>query len=306
MGDTVETRKEASEKGNGNQKDRYAVLEKLARRFPQLYLTPAEGMSKTPLYRSIVRQGQEYAGILEDHFLGSERDSYELVETPAGEAEAVFLAERKDFECFYRIMGYRCENADIPATCGAGAISGINDWSKIRNHKMEYLLSGGTDWQEEFAGFTKDKKNYTSSVIILSEGPYSALPAEEAGRPEEEWLRISLTIRKYHELTHFVCRKKFPELQDAVYDEVLADAIGIIRAEGSYDAKLARLFLFDSGKHSGRLKNYVSPEELPAAEKKAEALIRFFETETRECPADIFATMLRLEPLGKACFDGLR
>lgn len=280
------------------------VIENLARRFPQLYLTPAKGVSETPVYRNITRKGEEYQGTLSDHFTGTERDFTESVRTPAGDAEIIFLANRSDFECFYRIMGCKCENTDVPATCGAGTISGINDWSKIKEHKKEYESLGGTDWNAEFKLFTKDKKNYTTSLIILSEGPYSALPAGTAGFSAGEWLRISLGIRRYHELTHFVCRKMFPELRDIVFDEVLADAIGITETMGIYDERLAGLFLFDLPGHEGRLKNYVPAEAYPKTEEKAKKLVRYFGQESGNMKEGLFERMIDWELRGKKYIDG--
>ncbi len=77
---------------------------------------------------------------------------------------------------------------------------------KISRRKTEYLLSGGEDWPAEFRRFTADKSNYFDTLILLSGGEHSAVPAGEPGLSEAERRGLSLTIRKYHELTHFICR----------------------------------------------------------------------------------------------------
>ena len=97
---------------------------------------------------------------------------------------------------------------------------------------------------------------------MLSSGPYSALSAERAGFAESEWLALSHTIREYHECTHFVCRRFYPDKVNAIWDELVADAVGILAALGRYDTRLAMLVLgIENGVYvGGRLENYVPPE----------------------------------------------
>lgn len=233
------------------------VIETLAKRFPQLYLKPESGVSQSELYRAIVRKGSRYEGSLA-HFTGSAADSLTRAQTPAGEVTVVFLAARADFECFYRIMACRCEPVEVPPTMGACYISGINDWSRIHAHMAAYRASGGTDSPGEFARFTAVPSNYRETLLLLSDGPYSALPAERTPYDSETWLRLSREIRKYHELTHFVCRKLFPEKKNPIWDELLADCMGLLFATGEYSVPLAQAFLgIENGVYiGGRLENY--------------------------------------------------
>ena len=94
------------------------------------------------------------------------------------------------------------------------------------------------DWNAEFRRFTADKSNYQDTLIVLSAGPYSNVAAADAKMPEEEWLEKSIIIRQYHECTHVICRKRWPDKIDAVWDELVADAIGIYAAYGRFDAGL--------------------------------------------------------------------
>lgn len=242
-----------------------SVISELAKRFPQLYIKPENGASQSEIYRGIVRRGESFLGDL-SHFICSSEDSFSVAETPAGKAEIVFLKNRADFECFYRIMAAKCEPVPILRTVGAAYIGGINDWSKIHAHLAEYEQNGGTDRSGEFARFTADKSNYKTSIILLSDGFYSDLSYENTPFPEEQWRKISLDIRKYHELTHFVCRSFFPTKINAVWDEILADFYGLLCAAGSYDASLALKFLgIVDGKYTGgRLERYV---EAPITEE---------------------------------------
>ena len=130
----------------------------------------------------------------------------------------ITLREREDFERFLRLMAHKGENAGIPATQGAAILDGVINWTKIRAHEAEFFASGGKkpDWDAELERFLSVKENYRDALIVLSWGPYSAVPAEETEYPEEEWLRISHVIRKTHECTHFICRRLFPELMDGI------------------------------------------------------------------------------------------
>lgn len=233
------------------------VIYKLSKRFPQLCLKPEKGVSQSELYKSIVRRGEQYSGSL-SHFKGTEEDSLTTVETPVGKVETVFLRNREDFECFYQIMAGKCEPVPVLRSVGASYIGGINDWSKIRAHMDEYERNGGTDTDDEFRRFTSDKNNYKTSIILLSDGFYSDISCENTPFCRDEWLRISFEIRKYHELTHFVCRRLFPEKIVPVWDELLADFYGLLCATGAYDRNLALSFLgINEGKYTqGRLEQY--------------------------------------------------
>ena len=192
-----------------------------------------------------------------------------------------------DFITFLRIMASRCTMADIPDTQGASLLDGISDWTKIRAHKAEYIageLKKGNpnpDWISEFKRFTSDKRNYLSTLAVLSVGPYSGISTEAINGyfhsrgqrmiTEEEWLSLSDTIRRYHECTHFICRKRYPDKKDAVWDELVADAVGISAAFGSYERGLGELFLgIKDGRYTGgRLENYI---EADTSDKKEQVL----------------------------------
>lgn len=238
-----------------------AVIGELAKRFPQLYIKPEKGVSESELYRSIVRRGEQYSGSL-SHFICSGEDSLTAMETPAGKVEVIFLKNREDFECFYQIMADKCEPVPVLRSVGAAYIGGINDWSKIHAHKAEYEKKGGTDSDNEFRRFTANKDNYKTSIILLSDGFYSNTSYENTPYGEEEWRKISLEIRKYHELTHFVCRHFSPGNVRPVWDELLADFYGLLCAAGNYDRALALKFLgIEDGRYlSGRLERYVEGE----------------------------------------------
>lgn len=238
------------------------ILKMLSRRYPQLTLPISDDTRSSDRYRNVVLCGEPSES--EPEFSFSEGDRLETVDTPAGQVEVLSLCERADFEHCFRALAYRCENREIPPTTGASIISGLINWEKIHRHLEEYMAAGGDDLDGEFERFTSDRANYRDTIIILSRGFYSALLPEEAGFPEEEWLELSYTIRKYHELAHFVSQRLYPENKDAVRDEVLADMNGIVAALGYFDAELeGRMLGIRNGKYTrGRLENYVKAEEL--------------------------------------------
>ena len=276
------------------------IITILAGRYPQLLLPIGEGVRETEAYKDAVLRGKPLSG--EPDFSFSPEDRLSLEQTPAGEAEVLYLAERSDFEHAMRALAYRCEAAEILPSVGATTIRGLINWEKIRRHQQEYQEQGGENWNLEFRRFTADKRNYTDTLILLSEGEYSAVPASELGLDEKSWRESSVCIRKYHELTHFVCRALFPEDIDAVRDEILADLVGITAAFGKYDAAMARRFLgIQAGtvREGGRLRHYVEESALSEACREAERRIDEYGKQAEDlAEKDVFSLLLAL--MGKA------
>ncbi len=251
-----------------------STIKELLYQYPQLALPIKQGTKDTLEYKNAVLQGKLV--FRDADFIGSPEDSLSVEETPAGDVEVLCLGNREDFVHALRALAYRCEPVEIPASVGASTVRGLINWEKIRDHKKEYLAAGGNDWNLEFKRFTADKKNYLDTIILLSCGDYSAVPASFVGLKEEAWREKSLTIRKYHELTHFVCRTLYPENIVPIRDEVIADMIGLVAAFGSYDPMLARRFLgIESGqfRDGGRLSHYADKNEIDAAAEYSNDLI---------------------------------
>ena len=100
-------------------------------------------------------------------------------------------------------------------------------------------------------------------LVVLSRGPYSNVDAVTAGCGADEWLELSDTIRRYHELTHVICRRKYPEDVNAVRDELVADAVGLYAAFGYFNVEMEKQFLGITGEQytGGRLGNYTDEPE---------------------------------------------
>lgn len=218
-------------------------LDILARRYPQILLPVQEGMKNTDEYKNVCLRGEKCERPIT--FSKDPKDSLETVETPAGSVEVLSLRKREDFVHACQCLGNKCEPVEIPDSTGAMAIFGLNNWDKVR---------AGMD-------------NYKDSFIILSSGNYSnvnnkdvySITNTEIDLSEEEWIEKSITIRKYHELTHFVMRKTYPDDISFIRDELIADCIGLICAFNCFDTRLLKLFLGIEGetyREGGRLQNY--------------------------------------------------
>ena len=275
-------------------------LIRLSRRYPQLLFPIRAGMRQTEAYKNAVLGGE--LPDTEPDFRCPAEIRCQTADTPAGRAEIVYLGGREDFLHAYQALAYRCEPTVIPDSVGAVTIGGLINWEKIRAHEAAYRAGGGEDWDAEFARFTAEKKNYRDSVILLSGGNYSNVPAEEIGLDPAAWKEKSFLIRKFHELTHFTCRGLYPEDIDALRDEVIADSIGLVAAFGTCDTALARRFLGVEGgvfHAGGRLSHYAGAEELPAAVERVNTLIDDYAARIEKAWApgmDVFALLLKIFP----------
>ena len=248
-----------------------SVLKALAEDYPQLYLDPDKDTQDT--YKNVILRGSMPENKSLDHYAGDNFDRSEIVDTPAGKVRVVTLGSRKDFELVVRglMAAKNGPSKEVPASQGAGMFTVFN-WPRINSH-----LEGFSEEERsaEFKRFTSVRENYIDMLVVLSRGPYSNVDARVAGCGEEEWLELSDTIRRYHELTHVICRRKYPEDIDAIRDELVADAVGLLAAYGSFDPKIEKLFLgiTDEEYTGGRLGNYTDePEKISA--KVCEALDR--------------------------------
>ncbi|MBO5551281.1 MAG: hypothetical protein J5966_04920 [Lachnospiraceae bacterium] len=260
------------------------VIPRLAERYSKLYLSPYMDNLKEE-YESVALCGGEPEDRSLSHFHGSDEDELVYEETPAGEVLTVKLADRRDFEMLLNIMLNKCVIKEIPKTQGASILDGVINWNKINARKEEFIREEKAkgieepDWDSEFTRFTSERSNFREALIVLSAGPYSAIPAAELHMDEAEWNRLSHIIRKYHECTHFICRRLYREKINAVWDELVADAVGIYAAFGRFDIMMEERFLgITDGKYTGgRLENYVKEkngiDELAA--KAHETLIDF-------------------------------
>ena len=189
------------------------------------------------------------------------------METPAGSVRVVTLGNRKDFELALRSLMAAKDGplTPIPGSQGAAMLTLFN-WPRIHAH---LALFPEEERAAEFKRFTAVRENYVDMLVLLSRGPYSHVDAAAVGETEAARLKHSDTIRRYHELTHVICRRQYPGDVAPIRDELVADAVGLIAAYGRFDPMLERRFLGidDDGRYiGGRLGNYTdTPETLTGA-----------------------------------------
>lgn len=249
------------------------VVPALRRRFVQMLFPVQEGISQSDLYRAATRKGlrpdapgpgpelRDPAGV-------------ELVLNPtvAGRIPLLVVRDRADFETLVRVFSGRNEPIPVPPSMGACIVTGLNNWDRVRAQREAFEARTGhpgdeAAWIQEFqANLVPNKPLYQDRFIILSRGPYSAVPAAAVGRPEDEWLRTSLDIRREHECTHYFTCRVFGSMRNNLLDEIIADFAGLVRVFGGYDGDLALRFfgLEDHPRYraGGRLESYLGDPPL--------------------------------------------
>ena len=241
-----------------------SVLEHLAVDYPQLYLNPDTDSQEA--YRRVVLRGEESEAKSLAHYRGDPADREEIADTPAGQVRVVTLGSRQDFERVLRGLMAAKDGplTPIPESQGAAMLTVFN-WPRIHAHLAAFPEE---ERAAEFKRFTAVRENYIDMLVLLSRGPYSHVDAAAVGETEEEWLEHSDTIRRYHELTHVICRRLCPGDVAPIRDELAADAVGLVAAYGRFDPETEKLFLgIRDGRYTGgRLGNYTDiPEALAGA-----------------------------------------
>ena len=251
------------------------AIDALRRHLVQLQFPLRAGMSDDEAYRRATRKGDFSAG--DDFAPGVDIRQpagiqLSVVPTIAGRLSIVVVPDRADFETLVQALTSRNEPERVPSAMGACMVKGLNNWSRIAAYRAEWERTQGedtSDWPAEFSRLIARKELYQDRLIILSTGPYSAIPAADIGLGEREWLERSLVIRREHELTHYFVYRVFGVMRSHVFDEIVADFIGLGRAFGEYRADLALRFLgleaFPTVRAGGRLEVYRADPPLSEA-----------------------------------------
>lgn len=242
----------------------------LRRVLVQLRFPIRAGIGDEPAYAAAVRRGQLPD---EDDGPGAalvDPDGLRIFvhETPAGRVPVVSCAAREDFETLVRAITLRGEPAPVPASMGACTVSGYNDWQRVAALRRAWEEAhpedwSGEGWAAEFRALLPRKELYQDRFLVLSSGPYSAVPARAMGLADDEWRRASLRLRLEHECAHYFTRQAFGSMRKSALDELVADYMGLVEARGRYRASEGLLFLglerFPAYREGGRLQNYRGP-----------------------------------------------
>jgi hypothetical protein len=233
--------------------DGVGVFEALRRHFVQLRCPIRAGVSQEEAYKAATRRGM--AAAADESYGGAalpierpDRLELAVVPTMAGALPILVAGDRRDFVSLVRAFTERNEPAPVSDAMGACIVTGLNNWSRIDDYRARWTSALGRppadgEWAAEFQRLVPRKELYQDRFIILSRGPYSAIAARDAGFDEGEWFDRSLTIRREHELTHYFTYRVFGSMRNNVFDELIADFVGLVRTFGAYRADLALRFL---------------------------------------------------------------
>ncbi|RUS94723.1 hypothetical protein DSM106972_092580 [Dulcicalothrix desertica PCC 7102] len=233
-------------------------------RLVQLQFPIQEGMSQDSAYRAATRRGvmTEASGLI---LKEPSKLKLFIHQSLAGAIPVLLAPNREDFVSLVQALTMRNEPLPVPASMGACIVGGFNNWDRIRSLRQQWEAKNlencsESAWNKEFQQIIPQKQLYQDRFIILSNGAYSGVSAQDMGLEESEWLRLSLTIRLEHECTHYFTRRLFNSMRNNLFDELIADYQGIVAANGYYRADWFFRFIglesFPSYREGGRLENY--------------------------------------------------
>jgi hypothetical protein len=219
----------------------FAVLRE---RLPQLRFPVLTGISETADYRAATRRGVPVDGLPEATGLDLETpEAIEIVvhASPAGRIPLLIARRRAEFVALIRALTKRNEPVSIPAAQGALMVSGYNNWSRVgelrrRWEDQDPAARESATWAAEFQRLQPQRDLYQDRFMILSDGPYSAVPAADLGLGDAEWRKMSLVIRRDHECAHYLTRRLFGSMRNNALDELIADYAGLVGATGRFRA----------------------------------------------------------------------
>lgn len=262
----------------------FAVLRE---HMPQLRFPIRGGMSASTGYQAATRRGVPPGEIAEA--TGLELARPEAVElalypSPAGRIPLVIVRGRPEFVVLVQALTHRNEPKPVPDSQGAIMIAGYNNWSRVGELRRQWEEGGpsapeGATWKDAFARLQPRRELYQDRFILLSDGPYSAVPAADLGLDEREWRDLSLLLRRDHECAHYLTRRIFGSMRNNLHDELIADYAGITAAIGHYRASWFLRFLgledYPAYRAGGRLDLYRGDPPLPdGAFRQLHALIK--------------------------------
>ena len=190
---------------------------------PQLLVTPQPLARLSDRYQRLVLRGEspqpkdlEVAPRLRD----PKGFSITIANHACGAVPVLNVSHHDDFVLIMRCLAHRCEHVPVQGTVHAQAVAGLIHWGLIRE-----------------IGAKK-----RCEILILHRAPYSSLCATSVpGSPSlDQWIKQSQIWRLEHELTHIACRKLVGEMRINLFDELIADAIGMKTALGHFHADLFR------------------------------------------------------------------
>ncbi|MBU1055148.1 MAG: hypothetical protein KKC46_15200 [Proteobacteria bacterium] len=240
----------------------------------QLWFPIQKGISKEEFYKSVTNKGIHPEEISQATGLKLKRPEdlrLNLHQTAAGQVPIIITAAREDFVALVQALTEKNEPAPIPESMGAIMIAGYNNWDRVGRYRKRWEADkpfdfSGESWNEEFKRLVLQKDLYQDRFIIISDGHYSGIPAKAMGLSEEDWIRLSIIIRRDHECAHYFTRHVLSSMRSRLLDELIADYMGITAAIGHFRADWFLCFLglenFPEYRKGGRIENYLGSPPL--------------------------------------------
>lgn len=293
----------------------FAVLRE---HLPQLRFPIRAGTGDSTAYQAATRRGVPPEEIAEATGLELARpEAIELAiyPSPAGRIPLLIVRGRPEFVALVQALTHRNEPKPVPDSQGAIMIAGYNNWSRVhelhrRWEESDPATREDATWKEAFARLQPRRELYQDRFILLSDGPYSAVPAADLGLGGPEWRELSLVLRRDHECAHYLTRRIFGSMRNNLHDELIADYAGITAAAGRYRADWFLRFLglegYPTYRAGGRLDLYRGDpplsdgafRQLQALIKDAADTVERFDAGRTDGPKERALAMLVLAVLG--------
>ncbi|MEM6455579.1 MAG: hypothetical protein AAF772_10825 [Acidobacteriota bacterium] len=261
----------------------------LRRHLPQLRFPIRAGMSDDTHYRAVTRAGRRITASsapADDALTLQAPDSIELVihSSLAGGIPLIIARERADFVTLAQALAHRNEPVPISDSQGALMLAGYTNWSRVHALEARWRRAHGAPphpddasaahpddasiddpqaddapdwlradtWPDAWRCIRAARPLFQDRLILLSDGPYSGVPAADLGLDDATWRRDALVLRREHECVHYLTRRVFGVMRNNLLDELIADYAGIVAARGRYRADWFLRFLGLVGGTSAR------------------------------------------------------
>jgi len=236
------------------------VYNTLRKYLPQLSFPVKEGISKTEEYRSATLRGELYNSKY-DLLICPDKLELDLYHSQAGHIPILFTECREDFITLVCALTNKNEPRTVPPSMGACMVKGFNNWDRVNRYRALWEAENiDKDWSEHFTEFKDCNELYQDRFIIMSNIGYSGLDAAAFNLSEKEWQGISFIIRREHECTHYLTQRVFGSARNNMFDELVADYAGIVKALGRFNAswffKFVGLENYPEYRQGGRMDNY--------------------------------------------------
>lgn len=232
------------------------TLRSLERYLVQLRFPIKANISRSSEYISATQFDRLFSQIQEWVGLGlscPDLCTVDIYPTPAGHIAIITSPLRSDFVLLVQAFGHKNEPVALPPTMGALMVAGYRNW-----HRVTQVLEQNDSIAAN--GILANRCSYQDRFILLSKGDYSGVSAHQLGLTAEEWRETSWLIRREHETAHYFTRRVLRSMRNNIFDELLADYCGIVRACGRFRADWFLLFLgleaYPRYRPGGRLENY--------------------------------------------------